>query len=107
MSQIPFNTPRAAKQGDTVPLDGRSQLLVEWDSRVPVDLTVTGPSGRSGRVRLEPQATVAVDPAPQRTSVALWHEVTDAGQPATGKVDYEMQNGAKVTGVEVNLATLT
>jgi hypothetical protein len=37
----------------------------------------------------------------------LWHEVTDAGEPATGKVTYETQNGAKVSGVQVGLATLT
>jgi hypothetical protein len=104
MAALPNGTLRAPKGGDTVPLNAFLALAVEWDPslRVPVDVTVTGPSGRSAEFRVEPLATVA-GPEPVRHPIPLWHETDAKGQPARGRVTVETDNGEPAKGLTLGL----
>src|SRR5262245_65194995 len=98
---------RPAKQGDSVILDGRSALIVDWTTRVPVEVTVTSPAGGVvAGLRLEPRAsTEHYEAAPLRSEISLPLVHDRKGGTASGKVDYAPQNGAPVSGVSVGLVS--
>jgi hypothetical protein len=96
---------RAAAAGDTLPLSTNLSLRLDWTSKVPVDVTVTGPSGRTAKARLEPSQPGQMNPN-QSVQVPLWNETTATGADGlavAGTVTYVMANGAAVSGVNVCL----
>lgn len=94
---------RAAAAGDTLPLTPHLRLRLDWTTKIPVDVTVSGPSGKTAKARLDPNPTST---ATQTTEIPLFNESTATGADdaaVAGTVTYVMQNGASISGVNVCL----